>query len=65
MTDQVNLTPHTNFALHNLPPNSESFYNTQAFAQGEIHFLGTMMSIMQKSFEVGQKSIKDAINGQS
>lgn len=63
MSNPVDLTPLNNFPIHNLPSNTADFYNSKAFAQNEVQFLGTAISIMQKGFEEGQKYIEDAIKG--
>jgi hypothetical protein len=63
MSNPIDLSPQANFPLSNLPQNTADFYNSRAFAQGEVHFLGTAISIMQKELEIGLKQIEDAIKG--
>ena len=65
MTNPIDSTPQGNFPIGNLPPDTAAFYNSKAFANNEIHFLGTMISMMQKGLEEGLQQIEDAINGQT
>lgn len=63
MTDPIAPISQTNFLPGNLPPNTDSFYNSKQFAQNEIQFLSTMISIDDKAQENGLQQIKNAING--
>jgi hypothetical protein len=58
-------TSQVNFLPNNLPPNSEAFYNSKEFAQNELQFLSTMVSIYGAAQEKGLQQIKDAIEGLS
>ena len=63
MIDPITSTPQVNFLTDNLPPNTDNFYNSKQFAQNEVQFLSTMISIDQKAQQNGLQQIKDAING--
>jgi hypothetical protein len=63
MIDPIDATPQINFPVNNLPPNTEDFYNTKAFARNETSFLSTMVSMYSDAQERGNQALKDAING--
>lgn len=63
MIDSITSISQSNFLSANLPPNTDSFYNSKQFAQNESHFLSTLVSIDEKAQEQGIQQIKDAING--
>lgn len=65
MIDSTDPTPQLNFETGNLPPNTQTFYNTKAFAQNEIQFLSTMVSMDAKAQHEGLQKIKDVIKGLS
>lgn len=52
--------PANNFPDHTVPAGSASFYNSRAFAQNEMQFLGTYISMMEKAFSEGQDKIREA-----
>lgn len=57
--------PQGNFDPHNLPPGSEDFYNSTAFAANQAHFLSSIVSDDEKQQLKGLQDIKNAINGQT
>ena len=63
MIDSITPTSHLNFSPGNIPPGTEAFYNSKEFAQNELQFLSTMISIDDKAQEKGLHQIKDAIEG--
>jgi hypothetical protein len=63
MTGPINPVSQTNFLPGNLPPNTEGFYNSKAFAANEINFLSTQVSMEEQAQKRGLDQIKDAIDG--
>jgi hypothetical protein len=54
-----------NFLPRNLPPNTEAFYNSAAFAQNEINSLTSSLESYNDATERGLQDIKNAITDQT
>lgn len=65
MSDVTNAIPEINFPSRNLPPNTQGFFNSPVFAQNEMQFLASYISMMEKAFMGGQQQIKEAIDSQT
>lgn len=63
MYDPTDPRPKINFNCGNLPADTQTFYNTKAFAANEIEFLTTMVSEYDQAIKNGLQAIKSAING--
>ncbi len=65
MIGPVDNSYQNNFQSNKLLPGTENFFNTKAFAESEIKFLGTMIHNEQEAQERGIEAIKKSIEGES
>jgi hypothetical protein len=62
MIDTISSASQANFLPGNLPANTENFYNSTQFGQGQVQYISTIMSMGDQAIQRGLDQIKDAIN---